>query len=377
MRFEIHGLVEPGFEPVADAFANNFAVYGDRGAACAVVIEGSTVVDIHAGEMADGRAWTKTTRSAVYSVSKAITAICLLMAAERGHLDMDAPVVAYWPEFGAHGKDTITVRQMLAHRTGTVAFTQPWGAADLAAWYPIVQDLAFQQPLWAPGTAFAYHPVSFGFLAGEVLRRATGRRPGHWLAEHITGPLGLRATYGADVDDEDLAHVRQPLPADGIGVPLSAEDVALITRAMLMDGAYGPDLFATANTAAFLGPESPAANLVTTARDLALLFSATVYSAHAPRLLSDETLERALIPLSFGQPFIGPDKGDVWGTGFMLHSARRTMVGPGSFGHDGAGGQLAFGHAGLGLGFGYQTAQPGGDDDPRAEALSAALRAAL
>jgi len=374
---DIHGVVEPGFEPVADAFARNFTVHQEQGAACTVIIEGATVIDIYAGEMAPGQRWDKDTRSAVFSVSKAVTAICLLMAAERGYLDLDAPVVEYWPEFGAHGKDRITTRQALAHRTGTVAFDEPWGAADLASWVPVVDSLASQEPLWSPGSRFAYHPVSVGFLAGEVLRRATGMRPSEWLEKKVCGPLGLRMTYGADEHDAHLAHIRHPLQPEGAGIPLSAEDSALVTRALLLDGAYGPDLFAGANSTDFLGQESPAANLVTSARDLARLFSATVHSTQAPRLLSDETLQKALVPLSFGQPFIGPDKGDVWGTGFMLHSARRGMAGPGSFGHDGAGGQLAFAHPSLALGFGFQTVQPGGDDDPRAEELCTALRSAL
>ncbi|WP_315070580.1 serine hydrolase domain-containing protein [uncultured Microbacterium sp.] len=377
MTIEIHGSVEPGFEPVADAFSKNFTVYEDRGAACTVIIDGATVVDIYAGEMADGRPWAKDTRSAVFSVSKAVTAICLLMAAERGYLDLDVPVVEYWSAFGRHGKDRITTRQVLAHRTGTVAFEHPWEAADLAAWVPVVDSLAAQEPLWSPGSAFAYHPVSVGFIAGEILRRTTGMRPNQWLQEHIAGPLGLDVTFGAEEHDTNVAQVRDSTQPEDAGIPLSAADAAFMARAMLLDGAYRPNLFAGANGQAFLGQESPAANLVTSARDLARLFAATVQSTDVSRLLSDVTLEEALVPLSFGQPFFGPDKGDVWGTGFMLHSSRRAMAGAGSFGHDGAGGQLAFAHPGLRLGFGFQTVQPGGDDDPRAEELCVALRAAL
>lgn len=373
----IHGDVAPGFERVADAFALNFTDRDDRGAACTIVIEGIPVVDIYAGNAADGTPWTPHTRSAVFSVSKAVTAVSLLMAADRGLVDLDQPVAAYWPEFGAHRKDRITVRHALAHRTGIPSFTQPWDAAALQEWFPITEDLAGQRPLWEPGTRFLYHAITVGFIAGEVLRRTTGKRPAQWLADNIAGPLGLQMTYGADVNAPDLAPTLQPQDATGNGVPLSADDVALVQRVMLADGAYGPDLFTAANTAAFLTPESPAANIVTRARDMAHLFAATVHPVNGVRLLSDDAIAKGIQPLSFGKPFIGADKGDVWGTGFMLHSGRRGMVGPGSFGHDGAGGQLAFAHPGLRLGFGYQTVQPGGDTDIRAEALSAALRDSL
>lgn len=373
----IQGHVEPGFERVADAFALNFTDRGDRGAACAVVVEGRTVIDLHGGHTAAGQPWTEATRTPVFSVSKGITAICLTMASDRGLLDLDAPVAFSWPEFAAHGKGQVTVREALAHRAGVPTLSWPATGDDLHDWHRVVDDLARAVPLWTPGTRFAYHALTVGFLAGEVLRRTTGRRPSQWLADEIAGPLGLTMTFGGDPDDPDFA---APLPlADTAvgGVPLAAEDQALVDRALLADGAYAPDLYTAAGTAAFLGPESPAANLVTRAKDLARLYAATVHPVDGRTLLTAEMVAAASRPLSFGKPYVGADKGDVWGTGFMLHSARRGMAGPGSFGHDGAGGQLAFAQPRFGLGFGYHTIQPGGDDDIRAEALSAALRECL
>lgn len=374
---DLKGYVETGFERVADAFVHNFTDRDDRGAACAVVIEGSLVVDLFAGSARGDATWTTATRTPVFSVSKGVTAICLLMAAEQGHLDLDEPVAAYWPEFGAHGKDRITVRHALAHRTGTVGFSQPWESEALAAWAPIVDDLASQVPMWEPDSAFAYHPVSVGFIAGELLRRTTGMRVSQWLAQYVTTPMGLDMAYGADANDPNYAPMLPPHNASGPQTRLSTDEFALMQQAMLEKSAYQPDIFTAAATSAFLGPESPAANLVTSARDLARLYGATVHPSKGTRLLSDDSIATAIQPLSSGRPFIGPDKGDVWGTGFMLHSARRGMAGPGSFGHDGAGGHLAFAQPALGLGFGYQSTQAGDDTDIRAEALSAALRECL
>ncbi|MDX2939552.1 serine hydrolase domain-containing protein [Streptomyces ipomoeae] len=375
MGAAVKGYVAPGFGAVADAFAANFAERGESGAACSVMVEGKTVVDIHGGEARPGRPWNEQTRSVVFSTSKGVTTILLLMAAERGLLDLDEPVATYWPEFGAHGKDRITVRQTLAHRAGLIAPEIEHTPQDLKAWLPVVDGLAAQAPLWKPNAAHAYHPLTFGYLAGEVLRRVSGKLPSQWLAEEVAGPLGLSTTFGADPADEDLAVIRRTTGV-GDGVPLTVEARQLSERAA-MTSAYGPDLFEASNGEVYLGTESPGANLVTRARDLARLYSATVTEVDGIRLTGADVIAEASKPLSSGTPFLGPDAGHIWATGFMVHSPRRGMVGPGSFGHDGAGGQLAFAHPGLRLGFGFQTAQAGGDDDLRAEILSAALLSCL
>lgn len=374
MLTPVDGHVNPGFERVADAFRLNFTDRDDRGAACAVVIDGETVVDLWGGEARDGVPWDQATRGPVFSVSKAVTTVALLMAADEGLLDLDAPVSTYWPDFGQHGKGEISVRGALAHRAGVPAAGSPWTADELDDWSLVVADLAAQPPMWQPGTSFAYHAITVGFIAGEVLRRATGRRPSEWLAA-TAAAIDVQMSYGADVGDPGLAHMypaREPVVSS-----FPPELEAVVQRVFLHDGAYGPDLLVAANTPGFLVPESPAANLVTTARDLASFFGATVHPRRGIRLLTDTVIEEALRPQSLGRPFVGPDAGQVWGTGFQLFSPSRSMVGPGSFGHDGAGGQLAFAHTGLRLGFAYQTNQPCGPPDVRAEALSVALRACV
>lgn len=380
MNQRLDGLVTPGFEPVAEAFGDNFDRRGDTAASCVVYAAGVPVVDIWAGKT-DRGAWTPDTRSVVFSVSKGVTTICVLMAVERGLVDLDAPVAKYWSEFAENGKETTTVRHLLAHQAGLVAPDVDLTADDLRAWHPVVDVLACQAPAWQPGTTYAYHALTFGWLAGEVLRRATGRRPGEWLRDHIAGPLNLAMTYGVDPAAEDFCPMPAPLPNTDPAAPealaeLLAEPMA--ERAMSLGGLFDPaKMTESANGPEYLFPEIPGGNLVTNARSLARLYAATVCEIDDIRLLGHGTVRDAAAVRSEGKPFIGPDEGNRWGTGFLLDSARRGMAGPGSFGHDGLGGHLAFAHPETQIAFAYQTARPGGVPDDRAEALSRALRACL
>lgn len=376
----VEGFIGPGFGPVQQAFAANFAERGDSGAACAVYVGGTPVVDIWAGDSGRGP-WTDRTRSVVFSVSKGVTAVCLLMAVEQGVLDLDMPVAAYWPEFAAAGKATITTRQLLSHRAGLPAPDVDLTIADLLAWSPVTEALARQAPAWRPGSQYAYHALTVGWLAGEVLRRATGMRPAQWLAGNIAGPLHLDMQFGVHPEAPNRAVLQRPLPSGdataGQALDLSSMS-PLAIRALSLGGALDPtDLFGSFNRPEVLQAEIPAGGLVTSARSLARLYAAVVGEVDGVRLLTDPTLEDATLVQSEGPPFVGSDEGHRWGTGFMLPSAARPMLGPGSFGHDGAGGQLAFAHRGHRVGFAYTTNRPGGIPDERANALCAALATCL
>jgi CubicO group peptidase (beta-lactamase class C family) len=376
----VQGHVSSGFEPVADAFADNFQLRGDTAASCVVYAQGEPVVDIWAGQTARG-GWTPDARTVMFSVSKGVTTVCLLMAAERGLIDLDAPVAKYWPEFAENGKETTTVRHLLAHRAGLVAPEADLTLEDLRAWEPVVDTLARQAPAWVPGRAYAYHALTFGWLAGEVLRRATGLRPGQWLREHIADPLDLTMTYGADPTSADFHPLADPLPStDPEAVAMMAEALAepMVERSISLGGLYDvARITQVADTEAWLSVEIPAGNLVTDARSLARLYAATVGEIDGVRLLGPDTVRDALVVRSEGPPFVGPDANSGWGTGFMTSSAHRPMIGPGSFGHDGLGGCLGFAHLESEIAFAYQTAQPGGLPDDRADALSRALRGCL
>src|SRR5581483_18816 len=136
-----------------------------------------------------GRPWARDTLQLVYSATKGVTATAAHLLAQRGELDLDAPVAEYWPEFAAAGKARIPVRWLLSHQTGVVALDEPVPLAEALAWHPMVAALAAQQPAWPPGTAHGYHGRTFGWLVGEVIRRVSGRTPGRFLAEEIAAPL--------------------------------------------------------------------------------------------------------------------------------------------------------------------------------------------
>lgn len=377
---QVEGLVSSGFEPIADAFADNFRQRGDTAASCVVYAGGAPVVDLWAGNTTLGT-WRPDTRTVMFSVSKGVTTVCLLMAAERGLIDLDAPVAKYWPEFAENGKEATTVRQLLAHRAGLVAPEADVTVEDLRAWEPVADALARQAPAWAPGTAYAYHALTFGWLAGEVLRRATGLRPGQWLCEHVAAPLNLTMTYGADPTAADFCPLGEPLPiTDPEAAAAMATAVAspLIERSVSLGGVFdAANLVRSANGEPWLSVEIAAGNLVTNARSLARLYAATVGEVDGVRLLGPDIVRDARVVRSEGRPFVGPDAGGRWGTGFMISSKLRPMAGPGSFGHDGFGGHLGFAHLESETAFAYQTARPGGLPDDRADALCRALRACL
>jgi CubicO group peptidase (beta-lactamase class C family) len=376
----VEGLVESGYEPVADAFTDNFRLRGDIAASCVVYASGTPVVDLWAGQT-DRGTWTPDTRTVLFSVGKGVTTICLLMAAERGLLDLDAPVARYWPEFAANGKAATTVRMLLAHRAGLAAPEVDLSTADVSAWDPVPEALARQAPAWEPGTAYAYHALTFGWLAGEVLRRATGLRPGQWLHEHVADPLGLAMTFGADPAAADFCTLGEPLPITDLSAARAMAEalaVPMVERSISLGGAFDPaNLIAEANGPAWLSCELPAGNLVASARSLATLYAATVSEVGGRRLLGADVVRDARVERSSGPPFAGPDEGHRWGTGFQLDSRQRRMAGPGSFGHDGFGGCVAFAHLESEIGFAYQTTRPGGPGDSRAEALCDALRSCV
>jgi len=189
---EIHGTCDPKFEKVKDAFEQNFAEHNEVGASVAVSIDGEYVVDLWGGyrDRAETLPWEEDTIVNVYSTTKTMAAISALLLADRGELDLYAPVKNYWPEFAQNGKEGIEVRHFLSHSAGLSGMDEPMLGDDLYDWDKMVGSLARQAPWWEPGTASGYHALTQGHLIGEVVRRITGRPIGQFFREELAEPLG-------------------------------------------------------------------------------------------------------------------------------------------------------------------------------------------
>jgi CubicO group peptidase (beta-lactamase class C family) len=382
---EINGTVADGYGAVADAFSKNFDDHGELGAAFALYVDGEPKVDIWAGvaDKRTGRSWTDDTLQLVYSATKGAAAICVARLVEAGLVSYDEPVATYWPEFAANGKASITVAQMMSHQAGLPYATALLSFDDLMAVTPVVEALGAQAPVWEPGSRHGYHAVTYGWLAGELVRRVDGRRIGQYFADEVAGPLGLDFWIGLP-ESEELRVSRleiAPPPTDPDALAMMMQIAGPGTmgfNALFMSGVMftGPD--DAFNSREVHATEMPAANGITTARSLARMYAATVGAVDGIRLTNDTTVAAVR-----AEAVNGPDACLVvpsrFGMGFMLDGELTPMLSPASFGHAGAGGSLGYADPDAKVGYGYVMNQMAGGiaDDPRTINLTNAIRNCL
>ncbi|SNX61812.1 CubicO group peptidase (beta-lactamase class C family) [Streptomyces sp. TLI_55] len=383
---DVNGTVAEGFEPVRDAFVRNFEQLGDRGAAVAVYRDGHKVVDLWAGTKdVDGtEPWQRGTAQIVRSATKGVAAAVPLMLAERGWLDLDAPVGEYWPEFKAHGKERVLVRHVLNHRAGLPVLDHPITPAEALDPSKGPAAVAARAPVWEPGTDHGYHALTYGWLLDELVRRVTGHGTGEWIAERIAGPLGADLWLGLPDAQAHRAGRVGPVDAPEAAAALRMRPKRSVTEAYadpgsLTNRAFGAITpFPDQNDPAYRASALPATNGIATADGLARFYAATIGEVDGVRLLSQDTVERARAEES-----AGPDRVLVvntrFGLGYMLHGSASPFLGPGSFGHPGRGGSLGFADPESGIAFGYVTngLRKTVTADPRAQALVRAVRAAV
>ena len=196
---EPQGYCADAFAGVREAFIANFAAYDELGASACVVHDGEVVVDLWGGSAGpSGEPWQKDTIVNVYSTTKTMAAVCMLMLADRGLIDFDAPVARYWPEFAQNGKEGVLVRHVMSHSAGLSGFDSRVAIEDLYNWDDICGRLARQAPWWEPGTASGYHAITQGYLQGEILRRVDGRSLGTFFREEVATPLNVDFHIGLD-----------------------------------------------------------------------------------------------------------------------------------------------------------------------------------
>jgi CubicO group peptidase (beta-lactamase class C family) len=386
---QLHGVADAGFGVVVDAFVANFVERHDVGAGCAVYANGRVVVDMWGGiaDTRTGRPWDRDTAAVIFSCTKGLLAMCAYLLVEQDRLELDAPIARYWPEFAAAGKQAVSVRDAMSHRAGLPALDVDLSREDVLTWQPVIRAIEAQRPLHAPDAGHIYHTMTYGWLLGEVIARITRRTPGRFFQDAIAASLGLRTWIGLPDDARpSVAWMEVPLPDEDSPAAREAarlaEDDRVVSRSASMGGAFAfpvDDGIVSFNAPDLQRAEIPAANGISTAESLARAYAGCVSVVDGERLLSPASLEDLLRVQSAGPQLTHmPDDGTRWGTGFQLASPpSQPMLGPTSFGHAGAGGQLGFGNVDRAVGFAYLSNQMGGYGDGRARELTVALRHAL
>lgn len=282
---EVEGFYDPQFERVVEEFVRNFQERGEVGASVSITIAGETVVDLWGGsaDPASNKPWAENTVTHVFSATKGATSLCAHMLIERGLLDLEAPVMRYWPEFGQAGKESITVRMLLNHTSGLAAISEPLPPGALFDWELMVKALEKQEPFWKPGTMRGYHGFMFGYLVGELIRRVTGKSLGSFFRQEVAEPLDLDFWIG--LPDALESRVAPNIPADppDPNGPLSPMFVAIFTDPtslsslqMFNTGGYmmpGPDGVFGFNTRAAHAAEIGSVGAITNARGLAGMYA--------------------------------------------------------------------------------------------------------
>ena len=394
----VDGTVEPGFEGVRAAFEENFRTHGDVGASLGVYVDGEKKVDLWGGvaDVATGRPWEQDTVCIMYSATKGAVAALAWLLAQRGLLDFDAPVTAYWPEFAGGGKAALPVRYLFTHQAGLPYLDQQLTREEVLDGRRPVEVLEQEEPVWEPGTAHGYHAVTYGWLIGALLARITGQTLGHTFADQIAGPLGLDLHIGLPADQAGrvaklvdmpppdpaaLAAITDPEVLGMISALVAAmtDPASTFSRALSTNGALPVPDSQIWNDPRIYQVEIPAGNGIANGRSLARMYAATVSDVDGVRLLTDATVEAAKAEQSSGpdRTLIFPTR---FGTGFMLPGGSLPMLSADSFGHAGLGGALGFGDARYRVGFGYvQNQLLSGDvsGDPRTLGVIAAVADAI
>jgi CubicO group peptidase (beta-lactamase class C family) len=365
----IDGHCDPRFARVRDAFASNFADLEEVGAAISVRLGGRHVVDLWGGHRDERRQrpWTRDTLVNAYSVGKGVLAVLVAAMVEQGRIDLDAPVSALWPEFAAQDKGDVTIRSLLCHRAGLPAVRRRLPEQAMYDWDGMCRELAAQAPYWEPGSVHGYHVNTYGFLAGELIRRATGLGVGDALLRHVTGPLDADFFYGL------------PLSDHGRTAQVIAPDVALTDESQWAtafpptgDADYdrmnwhcyfnpsGISGIGSVNTAAWRLATIPSTNGHGTARAVAAIYSAFLAGGPAGGGWAGPGVRAEVTAIHADGEDRVLRRHTRYGLGFQLAQPGRPL-GPNAaaFGHYGYGGSLGFADPDAEMAFGYLMNRPG------------------
>ena len=362
---EVHGRCEPAFESLRQALAEIMDAGSEVGAALTVHVGRQPVVDLWAGHTDSARTqpWDEHTIVNLYSVGKAVTAVCALRLVEDGALDLDSPVSRYWPEFAQAGKKHLPVRYLFTHQAGLPAVLRQLPPGAELQWEVMTEALAAQEPWWEPGAGHGYHVNTYGFLLGEVVRRITGKSLGTYLRDEIARPAGIDFFIGFGPElDARCAPVIPPRPGPDTeeGRRLLDGDLETLTGLQRMRAAAyrnPPNLSGQGiiNTREWRVAEVPSTNGHGNARAVARLYAALVGDGDLDgvHILSPATVAMAIAEQVYGEDLV-LQRPTRFGLGFQLTMPERRLgPGPRSFGHFGAGGSLGFGDPDAHVAFAY------------------------
>ncbi|WP_328475239.1 beta-lactamase family protein [Actinoplanes sp. NBC_00393] len=375
---EVYGHVADGFEQVREEYAAVVAEQdGQVGSQLAAYADGRLAVDLWAGPQVSNE-----TLTGVYSSTKGAATVVVALLAQEGLVEIDEPVARYWPEFAAAGKDTITVREVLTHRSGVIGVDGGLTAAELADDATIARRLAGQRPYWKPGSAYGYGGfVTFAVIA-EVVRRATGRTLQQVYEQRVRVPYTLDLYLGL------------PEALEERFVPIQWWSATPAQEAAFWDNVPGPhsitgigyglnstpplDQVAFVNTRAVRGNGPASAGGVGSARGLAGLYAAAVWGGNGlPALLKPGTVGEFAMLHSTGGDLVRGEQGN-YALGFQAKGLRYPFLSANAFGHDGSAGSESFADPQSGIAFGYTRCRFGfGWSYPEHDRLAAAVHRAV
>ena len=387
----VQGYCAPAFQPLLDAFVENFEQDVEQGASLAIEQDGKTVIDVWGGfaEASSRRAWERDTIGIVFSNTKAATALCAHLLVDAGLLDVDQPVAHYWPEFAAQGKGEVTVRMLLDHSAGLPALREPLPDGAAFDWFEMTRRLAAEAPYWRPGTSVGYHGLTFGWLVGEVVRRVSGQSLGTFFRERVALPLGMDFWIGLPESEEPrvaaIIPARPgPVPRNAFERAIAEEPDSISALYFRNTGGWRPSGF---NSRRGHAAEIGAAGGITNARALARMYSPLAMEGvrDGVRILGAKTLVRASEISSATNEDLCLRVPTRFALGFMRSMDNRARgldsadFGRDAFGHVGAGGSLGFASPSDRIGFGYTMNHmgPGVLLNSRADRLVRALREVL
>ncbi len=358
----VQGTVEPAFEPLRQAFEQQFAEGQHIGAGVAVYHHGKLVADLWGGLADEDKAtpWTRDTMAVCYSTTKGLTATCLHILADRGLVQYDDLVTKYWPEFGANGKEGIKVYHLLTHQAGLAPVPEGLVLRDLLDWERVTSALAAAAPAWEPGAETGYHALTFGYLVGEVVRRVDGRSLGTFLRDEVVQRLKIADMYiGAPESVEPrIAPLKQrfvitPEMAARAQSSGAMGPTSLAARAL---GSVLGDLNGLLNSPEGHAAEIPAVSGVMTARDLARMYACLANGGEldGTRIMGDATIRRATTVQTSRPDKVIMNVEIAWSLGYMNGGLAGWPQGPRptAFGHIGFGGSVGFADPEIGMSFG-------------------------